>query len=96
MEKIILTTIEELKDVLRIVFAEERQTLFNIKTKEAENANPELLTNDEACSLLRIKSRSTLYRFIKEEGLPFKKIGRSTLLVKQDLIKFITNKRTRS
>ena len=53
---------------------------------------PTLLSATEACKFLRIKSRGTLYSLIKQQGLPFIKIGRKILFSKKDLINHLKQK----
>ena len=95
MEKIVLTTVDELKELLRSMLAEER--LSQVKLPNKDDPDPdgqELLSVEEACTLLRIKSRSTLYSFIKTQRLPYIKIGKKTLFKKNELLKFLTKKST--
>ena len=95
MEKIVLTTVEELKELLRSALAEERLTQVKFPNKDDPDPDEqELLSVEEACKLLRIKSRSTLYSFIKTQRLPYIKIGKKTLFKKNELLKFLTKKST--
>ena len=76
METVIIKSADDLKEILRIVAAD-NQNLSFVKTKDR-------------ALLLRIISTGTLYRLMKEERLSEKEIQERTFLSKQDLIKILT------
>ena len=92
MDKIILTSTEELTEILRFVLAEERQNqnVFHKKDRP-DSDNEQLFTTKEACRFLHI-SRATIYNLINKQSLSVKKIGRKNLFLKQDLNNFLNQK----
>ena len=76
METVIIKSADDLKEILRIVAAD-NQNLSFVKAKGG-------------ALLLRIISTGTLYSLIKEERLSEKEIEERTFLSKQDLIKILT------
>lgn len=92
MEKIILISSEELTNMIRTLVAEERNSLLlEIRKLQPQDSIEEIVTIKEACKLLRV-SRCTVYKFIKERSLPFKKIGGKTFLYRSDLRSFLNHK----
>ena len=79
METVIIKSDDDLKEILRIVAADNQNLAF-VKTKDA-------------ALLLRIISTGTLYRLIKNDGLSEKEVKAGIFLSTQDLIKILTNKK---
>ena len=93
MERIVLTTPDEMKELLRSVLAEDRQKQTTIKNDENSHGDSLTLMNAEsAMKFLHIRSRGTLYNIIKRQGLPYINIGRKLLFTKQDLINHLKQK----
>ncbi|WP_341228455.1 helix-turn-helix domain-containing protein [uncultured Arcticibacterium sp.] len=89
MTKVIVTTAEELEEIIAQIL--KRNLLYNSLSREKEERS--IMSIDEASEYLQIP-KNTLYRYTSQRKVPHKKIGRSLKFKREELVDWLAeNKR---
>ena len=92
MEKIIVTTPDEMREIIQEVV---REIVKTLETKEPAPLEPEMLTVPEAAKLLRV-SIQTLYKWTWERKIPSYKNGKTLWFKRSELLAQIEKRRRKS
>lgn len=91
MEKLILTSTEQIKSVVEEVF--QKHLYNNVCALETENED--ILSPKEVCKLLKV-SPKTLQTMRDERRIPFSQHGRKIWFLRSDVIQYVNKNRIAS
>lgn len=92
MEELIVISPDRLKEIIQLVLKEELAKYSLDKTSKECDNDEVLLNFKEAQRFLKI-SRPTLYARMKDQSIPFKKLGNRILFSKHDIVASLNSRK---
>ena len=89
MPKVILTTSEELEEIISKSVQNVIREYESTKNENTDSENEEMLTTLQILLLLKI-SKPTLYKRMKDGTVPYRRIGRRLLFPKNEILSSIS------